>query len=134
MVLWPEATRLSIYSWLEFITACIPVLAMYGYMAYGGSSLLYIGMSDRPRWNSLPGVNRDKIICYLSHSWWIRTWPCQNFPKKSFGARKKFLVVVVFYQELNLRWGHIIKAIIVWLNRDSSQYWGSCNEGTFSVW
>ena len=43
------------YGSLEFVTAYIPMLAMYGYMACGGSSRLYIGMSDRPRWNSLPG-------------------------------------------------------------------------------
>ena len=53
-------TRSSTYSWLEFVTAYIPVLAMYGYMACGGSSWLYVGMSDQPRWNSLPGVNREK--------------------------------------------------------------------------
>ena len=68
MVLRPEATRSSTYGSLEFVTAYIPVLAMYGYMACGGSSWLYVGMSDRPRWNSLPGVNRDKILCYLSYS------------------------------------------------------------------
>ena len=51
MVLWPEATRSSIYGWLEFATAYIPVLAMYGYMACGGSSRLNVGMSVWPRWD-----------------------------------------------------------------------------------
>ena len=78
IVLWPETSRSSTFKWLEFITAYIPVLAMYGYMACGGSSLLYVGLSDRPRWNLLPGVNRDKILCYLSYSWWISTWPGQT--------------------------------------------------------
>ena len=55
MILLPEVTRLSTYRWLEFVTAYIPVLSMYGYMACGGSSRLYVGMRDRPRWNSLPG-------------------------------------------------------------------------------
>ena len=55
MVLGPEATLSSTYCWLEFVTVYIPVLAMYGYMACGGSSQLYVRMSDRPRWNSLPG-------------------------------------------------------------------------------
>ena len=68
MVLCPEATRSSTYSWLEFVTAYIPVLAMCGYMACGGSNWLHVGMSVWPRWNSLPGVNRDKILCYLSYS------------------------------------------------------------------
>ena len=115
MVLWPEVTRSSTYSWLEFVTANIPVLATYGYMACGGSSWLYVGMSDQPRWNSLLGVNRDKILCYLSYSWWISTWPGQTWL-----TRKEFLVEVMFYQELNLRWGHMIEAIRVWLNYESS--------------
>ena len=124
MVLWPEATRSSIYSWLEFVTTYIPVLAMCGYMACSGSSWLYVGMSDRPKWNSLLGVNWDKILYYLSYSWWISTWPGQTqLLEKCFGARKEFLVEVMFYQELNLRWwGHMIEAIRAWLNRDSSQY------------
>ena len=68
MVLCPEATRSSTYSWLEFVTAYIPMLAMYGYMACGGSNWLYVGMSDQQRMNSLLGVNRDKILCYQSYS------------------------------------------------------------------
>ena len=35
---------------------------MYGYMACGGSSRLNVGMSVCPRWDSLPGVNRVKIL------------------------------------------------------------------------
>ena len=62
MVLRPEATRSSTYSWLEFVTAYIPVLATYGYMVCGGSSRLNVGMSVCPRWDSLPGVNRVKIL------------------------------------------------------------------------
>ena len=63
-----EATRSSTYSWLEFVTTYILVLAMYGYMACGGFSGLYVGMSDRPKWNSLPEVNLDKILFHLSYS------------------------------------------------------------------
>ena len=68
MVLLPEATRSSTYRWLEFVTAYMPILATYGYMVCDGSSRLYVGMSDRPRWNLLPEVNRDKILYYLSYS------------------------------------------------------------------
>ena len=39
---------------------------MYGYMACGGSSRLNVGMSVCPRWDSLPGVNRVKVLSYLS--------------------------------------------------------------------
>ena len=140
IVPWPKASQSSIFKWLEFVTAYIPVLAMYGYMACGGSSWLYVWMSDRPRWNSLPGVNRDKILCYRSYSWWISTWPGQTqLIRKCFGARKEFLVEVMFYQELNLKWGHMIEAIRVWPNRDSSQYQdlimkGHLGQGNYVLW
>ena len=130
MVFKPKATRSSTYSWLEFVTAYIPMLAMYGYMACGGSSWLYVGMSDRPKWNSLPGVNWDKILCYLSYSWWISTWLSQPWlTQKDFGARKEFLAVVMFYRELNWRWGHMIEIIIVWLNYNFSRYWDLVMKG-----
>ena len=45
IVLGPEASRSSIFKWLEFVTAYIPVLAMYRYMACGGSTQLNVGMS-----------------------------------------------------------------------------------------
>ena len=35
---------------------------MYGYMACGGSSQLNVGMNVCPRWDSLPGVNRVKVL------------------------------------------------------------------------
>ena len=55
-------TRSSTYGWLEFATAYIPMLAMYGYMACDGSSQLNVGMSVCPRWDSLPGVNLVKVL------------------------------------------------------------------------
>ena len=78
------------YGWLEFVTVNIPVLATCGYMAYGGSSWLYVGMSDWPRWNSLLGVNRDKILCYLSYSQRISTWLGQTrLTRKEFQCKKR---------------------------------------------
>ena len=38
------------------------MLATYGYMACGGSSRLNVGMSVCPRWDSLPGVYRVKVL------------------------------------------------------------------------
>ena len=66
-------------------------------MAYDGSSRLSVGMSVQPRWDSLPGVNRDKILSYLS-----------SFLRNKFLARinmtqiERVSVVVIFYQELEL--------------------------------
>ena len=67
-------------------------------MACDGSSRLSVGMSVQPRWNSLPGVNQDKILCYLS-----------SFLMNKFLARKNMTriervsVLVMFYQELELQ-------------------------------
>ena len=44
-----------------------------------------------------------------------------SYPKRVL-VLEKFLVEVMLYRELYLRWGQMIEAIIVWLNRDSSQY------------
>ena len=66
-------------------------------MACGGSSQLNVGMSVQPRCNSLPGVNQDKILCYLS-----------SFLMNKFLARtnmtqiERVSVFVMFYQELEL--------------------------------
>ena len=76
IVLWPEVTR---------------------YMACDGSSRLSVGMSVQPRWDSLSGINWDKIICYLS-----------SFLMNKFLARinitqiKRVSMFVMFYQELEL--------------------------------
>ena len=59
-------TRSSTFKWLGFITAYVLILITHGYMACDGSSRLSVGMSVQPRWDSLPGVNRDKILSYLS--------------------------------------------------------------------
>ena len=57
IVLRPEVTRSFTFEWLEFVTAYILVLITHGYMACGGSGRLYVGVSDWPRWNSLPESN-----------------------------------------------------------------------------
>ena len=67
------------------------------YMACDGSSWLSVGMSVQPRWDSLPGVNWDKILCYLS-----------SFLMNKFLARtnmtqiERVSVFIMFYQELEL--------------------------------
>ena len=66
-------------------------------MTCNGSSQLSVGMSVQPRWDSLPGVNRDKILSYLS-----------SFLMNKFLARtnmirnERVLVLVMFDQELEL--------------------------------
>ena len=66
-------------------------------MTCDDSSRLSVGMSVQPRWDSLPGVNRDKILCYLS-----------SFLMNKFLARtnmtqiERVSVSVMFYQELDL--------------------------------
>ena len=73
------------------------MLITHGYMAYDGSSRLCVGMSVQPRWYSLPRVNRDKILCYLS-----------SFLMNKFLARtnitriERVSVFIMFYQELEL--------------------------------
>ena len=66
IVLRPEMTRSFTFEWLEFVTAYILVLITHGYMACGGSIQSNVGMGVQPRWDSLLGVNRDKILSYLS--------------------------------------------------------------------
>ena len=66
IVLRPEVTRSFTFEWLEFVTAYILVLITHGYMACGGSIQSNVGMGVQPRWDSLPGVNWVKILCYLS--------------------------------------------------------------------
>ena len=64
-------------------------------MACDGSSRLSVGMSVQPRWDSLPGMNWDKILCYLS-----------SFLMNKFLARtnmtqiERVSVFIMFYQEL----------------------------------
>ena len=66
-------------------------------MACDGSSRLNVGISIRPRWNSLPRVNQDKILSYLS-----------SFLMNKFIARttmtrnERVSVLVMFYQKLEL--------------------------------
>ena len=66
-------------------------------MACDGSSRLSVGISVQPRWDSLFGVNQDKILCYKS-----------LFLMNKFLARinmtriKRVSVFVMFYQELEL--------------------------------
>ena len=73
------------------------MLFTHKYMACDGSSRLNVGMSVRPRWDLLPGVNQDKILCYLS-----------SFLMNKFLARinitriERVLLFVMFYQELEL--------------------------------
>ena len=73
------------------------MLITHGYTVCDGSSRLSVGMSVQPRWDSLPEVNRDKILCYLSsflmNKFLSRTNMTQN---------KRVLVFVMFYQELEL--------------------------------
>ena len=42
------------------------MLITHGYIACDSSSQLSVGMSVKPRWDSLPRMNWDKILCYLS--------------------------------------------------------------------
>ena len=73
------------------------MLITHGYMACNGSSRLSVGMSVQPRWDSLFGVNQDKILCYKS-----------LFLMNKFLARinmtriERVSVLVMFYQELEL--------------------------------
>ena len=73
------------------------MLFTHGYMACDGSSRLSVGMSVQPRWDSLPGVNRDKILYYLN-----------SFLMNKFLARtnmtriERVSMLVIFYQELEL--------------------------------
>ena len=73
------------------------MLFTHEYMACDGSSRLNVGMSVRTKWDSLPGVNRDKIVSYLS-----------SFLMNKFLARtnmtrnERVSVLVMFYQELEL--------------------------------
>ena len=73
------------------------MLFTHEYIACGGSSRLNAGMSVQPRWDSLLGVNRDKILSYLS-----------SFLMNKFLARinmtqiERVSVFVMFYQELEL--------------------------------
>ena len=66
-------------------------------MACDGSSQLNIGINIRPRWDSLPRVNRNKILSYIS-----------SFLMNKFLARtnmtriERVSVLVMFYQELKL--------------------------------
>ena len=66
-------------------------------MACDGSSRLNVGMSFRSRRDSLPKVNRDRILSYLS-----------SFLMNKFLARtnmtrnERVSVLVMFYQELEL--------------------------------
>ena len=66
-------------------------------MACDGSSWLSVGMSVQPRWDSLLGVNQNKILSYLS-----------SFLMNKFLARtnmtrnERVSVLVMFYQELEL--------------------------------
>ena len=66
-------------------------------MACSSSSRLNVGMSVQSRWDSLPGVNRDKILIYLS-----------SFLMNKFLARanmtriERVSVLVMYYQELEL--------------------------------
>ena len=66
-------------------------------MACDGSSQLSVGMSVHPRWDSLPGVNRDKILSYISsflmNKFLVRTNMTQI---------ERVSVLVMFYQELEL--------------------------------
>ena len=73
------------------------MLITHEYMACDGSSQLSVGMSIQPRWDSLLGVNRDKILRYLS-----------SFLMNKFLARtnmtriERVSMLVMFYQELEL--------------------------------
>ena len=117
IVLWPEVTQSYTFKWLGFITAYILVLITHGYMACDDSSQLSVGMSVQPRWNSLPGVNRDKILCYLS-----------SFLMNKFLAKTNIIwiervsVFIMFYQELELEMMLYDITIRVWLNHDSRIY------------
>ena len=87
----------STFKWLEFVTTYILVLFTHEYMACDGSSRLSVKISVHPRWDSLLGVNWDKILCYLS-----------SFLMNKFLARtnmtwiERVSVFVMFYQELEL--------------------------------
>ena len=117
IVLWPEVTWSSIFKWLEFITAYILVLFTHEYMACGGSSRLNIGMSVWPRWDSLPGVNRDKILSYLS------SFLMNKFlAKTNMTWNERVSVLVMFYQELELEMMSYNITIRVWLNHDFRLY------------
>ena len=73
------------------------MLITHGYMVCDGSSRLSVRISVQPRWDSLPRVNRDKILCYLS-----------SFLMNKFLARTNIIKIervsmfVMFYQELEL--------------------------------
>ena len=86
-----------IFEWLGFITAYILVLITHGYIACDGSNRLTVGISIQPRWDSLPGVNQDKILSYLSsflmNKFLARTNMSQN---------ERVSMLVMFYQELKL--------------------------------
>ena len=66
-------------------------------MAYDGSSRLNVGMSVRPKWDSLPGVNRDKILSCLSLFLMNMLLARTNITRN-----KRISVLVMFYQELEL--------------------------------
>ena len=117
IILWPEVIRLSTFEWLKFITIYILVLITHGYMACDGSSRLNVGMSVQPRWDSLPGVNRDKILSYLS------SFLMNNFLAKTNMIQiKRVSMLVMFYQELELEMRSYDITIRVWLNHVSRIY------------
>ena len=117
IVLWLEVTRSSKFDWLGFITAYLLMLIIHGYMACDGSSRLSVGMSVQPRWDSLPRVNWDKILSYISsllmNKFLVRTNMTQI---------ERVLVFVIFYQELELKMRSYDITIRVWLYHDSRIY------------
>ena len=67
------------------------MLITYGYIACDGSSRLSVGMRVQLRWDSLLGVNRDKIICLNKF-----------LARKNMIQIERVSVFVMFYQELEL--------------------------------
>ena len=74
------------------------MLIIHGYMACDGSSLLSVGMSVQPRWDSLPGVNQGKILSYLSSLLMNKF-----LARTNMSQIERILVLVMFYQELEMR-------------------------------
>ena len=73
------------------------MLITHGYMACDGSSWLSVGMSVQPRWDSLPRVNRDKILIYLN------SFLMNKFlAKTNMTQIERVSMFVIFYQELEL--------------------------------